>query len=169
MDWIKAPVNCTIFTQRIITFVMPFLRDPVIVPEAIKVRAFSLSSLELDVTVRVENKNPLGITLREVPFTIFCSSGHTNRQIASGNTGRVKIPRNGSVVRIPVISQNAALISALATVITKGGVLVTIRGTAIVDAVLFGWPVPFEKTLPLTMERISNSLAAMKKEDLHEH
>jgi len=93
----------------------------------------------------------------------MCSSGHTDQQLASGNTGRVKIAGNGSTVLcIPVTSQNAALISALSTFVIKGGIQVTIRGTATVDAFLFGWPVPFEKTLPLTMGQIADSLVGEK-------
>ena len=116
-------------------------------------------------SVRVDNPNPLGVTLRELPFTVLCSSGRTDQQLASGNTGRVKIAANGStVLRIPVTSQNAALISALATFVTKGGVQVTIRGTATIDVFLFGWSVPFEKTLPVTMEQVADSLVEKKSE-----
>ena len=139
---------------------MPVFCDPVVTLEDVRLLKVSLSSLDLEVTIRVENPNPLGITLRELPFTIFCSSGHTDRQLASGNTGRIQIAKKGStVLRIPVTSQNTALIRALATFVTKGGVQVTIRGTATIDAVLFGWSVPFEKTLPVTMEQVADSLA----------
>lgn len=144
---------------------MPILKDPVVTLENVRLRKVSLSSLELEVTIRVENPNPLGITLREIPFTVLCSSGRTDQQLASGNTGRVRIPANGStMLQIPVTSQNAALIGALATFITKGGVQVTIRGTATIDAVLFCWSVPFEKTLPVTMEQVAGSLVEKKSE-----
>ena len=110
---------------------MPVFCEPVVTLEDVRLLKVSLSSLDLKVAIRVENPNPLGITLRELPFTVLCSSGQTDQQLASGNTGRVKIARNGStVLRIPVTSQNAALIRALATFVTKGGVQVTIRGTA---------------------------------------
>ena len=139
---------------------MPILCDPVVTLEDIRLRKITLSSLDLELSVRVENPNLLGVTLRELPFTVCCSSGRTEQQLASGNPGRVKIAANGSTVfRIPVTSRNAALIGALATFVTKGGVQVTIRGTATLDAVLFSWSVPFEKTLPVTMEQVAGSLA----------
>jgi LEA14-like dessication related protein len=142
---------------------MPVFCDPVVTLEGVRLRQFTLSSLDLEVIIRIENPNPLGITLRELPFAVLCSSGHTDQQLAAGNTGRVKIARSGStVLRIPVTSQNAALIKVLATFVTKGGVQVTIRGMAIVDAVLFGWSVPFEKTIPVTMEQVAGSLAGEK-------
>ena len=74
---------------------MPLLHDPVITLEEVRLRAISLSSLDLVVLIRVENQNPLGITLRELPFTVLCSSGKSDQQIAAGNTGRVKIPAQG--------------------------------------------------------------------------
>lgn len=145
---------------------MPFLRDPVVTLEEIRVRKITLSSLDLELSIRVDNPNLLGVTLRELPFTVLCSSGRTEQQLASGNPGRVKIAANGStVLRIPVSSQNAALIGALATFITKGGVQVTIRGMATIDAVLFCWSVPFEKTLPVTMEQVAGSLAGKNAAD----
>jgi LEA14-like dessication related protein len=145
---------------------MPVFCEPVVTLEDVRLLKVSLSSLDLKVAIRVENPNPLGITLRELPFTVLCSSGQTDQQLASGNTGRVKIARNGStVLRIPVTSQNAALIRALATFVTKGGVRVTIRGTATIDAVLFGWSIPFSKTLPVTLTEVADSLAGKKRPD----
>jgi LEA14-like dessication related protein len=144
---------------------MPILRDPVVTLEEVRLRKISLSSLDLEVMIRVQNDNPLGITLHELPFTVLCSSGRTDQQLAAGNTGRVKIAARGStLLRIPVHSKNAALIGALATFFMKGGVQVTIRGTATIDAVLFHWSVPFEKTLPVTMEQVADSLAGQQKD-----
>jgi LEA14-like dessication related protein len=138
---------------------MPVLHDPVVTFEEVRVRKISLSSLDLEVTIRVENPNPIGITLRELPFTVMCSSGNRDQEIAAGNTGRVKIPAQGStVLRIPTTSRNAALIRALATFVTRGSVQVTIQGTATIDALLFGWSIPFSKTLPVTMGQVADAI-----------
>lgn len=139
---------------------MPVLHDPVVTLEDVRVRKISLTSLDLDVMIRVENPNPVGITLRQLPFTVMCSSGNRDQEIAAGNTGRVKISAQGStVLRIPTTSQNAALIGALATFVTKGGVQVTIQGKAIIDCLLFGWSIPFTKTLPVTMAQVADAVA----------
>ena len=99
---------------------MPVLHDPVVTLEDARVRKISLTSLDLDVMIRVENPNPIGITLRQLSFIVMCSSGNRNQEIAAGNTGRIKIPAQGSMVlRIPTTSQNAALIVAFATFITN--------------------------------------------------
>ena len=139
---------------------MPVMHDPVVTLEDARVRKISLSALDLEVMIRVENPNLIGITLRELPFTVMCSSGNRDQEIASGNTGRVKIPAQGStVLRVPVTSRNAAILAALATFITKGSVQVTIKGTATIDALLFGWSIPFTKTLPVTMAQVADAVA----------
>ncbi|HII97892.1 MAG TPA: LEA type 2 family protein [Methanoregula sp.] len=139
---------------------MPLLHEPDVSLEDVRLRSLSISSLELDVAIRVKNRNPLGVIVQEVPFKVLCQDGSTSRQIAAGNTGRVTISANdGTLITVPVRSENAALIGALAAFVMKGAVLVTIRGTAVIDAVLFGWSVPFEKTVPVTMEQVADSLA----------
>ena len=112
----------------------------------------------------MQNNNPVGVTLRELPFTVLCRAGDRNTQIATGNTGRVKIAARGStLLHVTVSSQNAALIGALATFVTRGEVQVTIQGTAIIDCFLFGWSIPFSKSLPVTMGQVTDSLAGRKK------
>ncbi|MDO8872527.1 MAG: LEA type 2 family protein [Methanoregula sp.] len=144
-------------------FTMPVLHEPFVSLEEVKLRALSLSSLELEVMIRVQNSNSLGVTLRELPFTVLCSAGDQNQEIATGNTGRVKIPARGStVLRMPVTSQNAALIGALATFVTRGGMQVTIQGTATIDCILFGWSIPFTKTLAVTMAQVAEAVAGAK-------
>jgi LEA14-like dessication related protein len=144
---------------------MPVLHEPVVTLGDVKFRHLSLSSLELDVAIRVQNNNHFGVTLRELPFTVLCRDPDRTRQIAAGNTGRVKIAARGNtVLNIPVRSDNAILIGALAAFMTHGSVQVTIKGTAIIDCLLFGWTVPFSKTLPVTMEQVADSLAGKKKE-----
>jgi LEA14-like dessication related protein len=144
---------------------MPVLHEPIVSLEEVNLHTLSLSSLELDVVIRVQNANPLGITIRELPFHVLCQAGDRKTEIATGNTGRVKIAaKDSTLLHVPVSSQNAALIGALAAFVTTGNVQVTITGTAIIDCLLFGWSVPFTKTLPLTMEQVAGSLGGEKKE-----
>ncbi len=139
---------------------MPLLHEPEVSLEDVRLRSLSISSLELDVAIRVKNRNPLGVTVQEVPFTVLCRDCSAVRQIAAGNTGRVTISANDStLITVPVRSDNAILLAALAALATQGSVQVTIKGTAVIDAVLFNWSVPFEKTLPVTMEQVAGSLA----------
>lgn len=134
---------------------MPLLHEPEVTLEDVQLGSLSVSSLELKVAIRVQNKNPFGVTVKEVPFKVLCRDCETTRQIASGNTGRVTIPANNSILlKVPVKSDNAILLSALATLASQGAVQVTIKGTAVIDCVLFHWSIPFAKDLPVTMDQI---------------
>jgi LEA14-like dessication related protein len=139
---------------------MPLLHEPEVSLEDVRLRSLSISSLELDVAIRVGNKNLVGVTLKELPFSVLCSSTKGDQELAHGNTGRVQIAARGdTLLHVPVRSKNAALIGALATFFTKGEVQVTIKGTATIDAVLFSWSIPFAKTMPVTMEQVAGSLS----------
>ena len=75
---------------------MPILSDPVVTLEGVSLRKVSLSTLDLEVAIRVENNNPVGVTLMECPFTVLCKKEGNYRQIAMGNTGSAKIPAHSS-------------------------------------------------------------------------
>jgi len=143
---------------------MPVLREPVVTLGDVSVRSVSLSSLDLDVAIRVQNPNLFGVTLRELPFTVTFRTEGSDRQIAAGNTGRVKIPaRTSTVLRVPVTSHNSALIGALAAFVATGGIEVTIQGTAVINLLVTGWSVPFRKTVPVTVAQVARTIAGQKK------
>jgi LEA14-like dessication related protein len=142
---------------------MPILQEPSITLEGVKIRSVSLSTLSLDVSIRVQNQNPLGITLKEIPFVVMSGDGTDRQEIAKGNTGTISIPARGStLIPVPVVSHNKALIRALATLVTGGGVPLTIRGTAVIDCVVTHWSVPFEKTVTVTARQIAGAMAGKK-------
>ena len=71
---------------------MPVFSDPVVSLEDVRITRVSLSSLDLTVRVRIENKNMVGITLRELPFTVSSGTAMGGQALAQGNTGRASIP-----------------------------------------------------------------------------
>ena len=142
---------------------MPILQEPAVTLEGIKVRAISLASIDLDVLIRMNNPNPIGVTLRELHFVTLCGTGGHEQEIADGNTGSIRIPaRDSTLITVPVTSHNKALIRAIAAFVARGGIHVTIKGNAVVDAVITGWSVPFKKTMTVTMEQVEESMTGPK-------
>jgi LEA14-like dessication related protein len=142
---------------------MPILHEPVIGLERVKIRSVSLSSLDLDVAIRVQNPNPVGVNLKEIPFLVLIRHGDCLQEIANGNTGNVSIPaRDSTTLTIPVTSRNSAILRALAAFVAKGGIEVTIKGNAVVDAFVTGWSVPFEKTVTVTAAEVTDAVAGRK-------
>jgi LEA14-like dessication related protein len=139
---------------------MPLLKEPAVTLDGVKVLALGLGALELEVDLRVANPNIFGVTLRELPFTVSCVAGGNEHQLATGNTGSVKIRRNSStVLTVPVTVHNAGIIGALTTLVAQGGIEVTVRGTAVIDCIVTCRPVPFTKSVLLTTQQLAESLS----------
>jgi LEA14-like dessication related protein len=144
---------------------MPILQNPDVTLEGVSLRNISLSTLDLEVAIRVENPNPVGATLKECPFAVLYQKEGTSQQIATGNTGGTKIAAStATVLRVPVTSHNTALVGALAALITKGGIEVTIAGTAVVKFLMITKSVPFSRTLPVTMAQVAGIVTGAKKQ-----
>ncbi|MGA2104071.1 LEA type 2 family protein [Methanoregula sp.] len=144
---------------------VPILSDPVVTLEGVSLSNVTLSYLDLDVTIRVENPNPVGADLQECPFTVMYQKGDSSNQIATGNTGNAKIPGNSStVLKVPVTSHNKALAVAFATMVFTGGIEVTIEGVAVIKFLMIKKSVPFSRTLPVTMAEIAGIVTGKKKD-----
>ncbi len=92
---------------------MSVLSDPLVTLDGVMLEKISLSAVDLAVTIRVENKNPLGATLESCPFSVSYDYAGKHEVIASGETGSAKIPGNSvTVVPARVTSKNAALLGA---------------------------------------------------------
>ena len=134
------------------------VNEPVVSLEGVKIRAVHLTSLDLKVSLKMQNANPIDAILRELPFTIYFRSGQQEKEIGSGNTGRVEIPANGSTdISVPVTSYDLALLEALASIIGKGGIRLEIKGNAVIDHIL-GWILPLTESVDLTEREILDAL-----------
>jgi LEA14-like dessication related protein len=142
---------------------MPILHEPVIGLERVKIRSVSLSSLDLDVAIRVQNPNPVGVNLKEIPFLVLIRHGDCLQEIANGNTGNISIPaRDSTILTVPVTSRNSAILRALAAFVARGEIEVTIKGNAVVNAVITEWSVPFEKMVTVTAAEVADAVAGRK-------
>jgi LEA14-like dessication related protein len=142
---------------------VPVLQEPSVSLEGVKIRSVSLKSLGLDVAIRVQNQNPVGITLGEIPFVVLIKDKERVLEVANGNAGTITVQaRDSTAINVPVTSENAAIIRAAAGFVAGGRLEVTIKGTAVVDALVTSLPVPFEKTVVVTAAGIAG--AVVKKE-----
>ena len=142
---------------------MPALVEPVVTLEEVRIRAVHLTSLDLDVKVKVQNPNPIDAILRELPFTVFFRAGNRREEIASGNAGQLEIPAHGSTdIVASVTSYDLELIEALATIVEKGGIQLEIQGNAVIDHIL-GWTLPFSETVNVTERQVLDVLEGKPK------
>lgn len=144
---------------------MSVLSDPVVTLEGVRLENISLSSVVLAVTIRVENKNPVGATLESCPFSVSFVLGGKNEVIATGETGSAKIPGNSvTVVPARVTSKNAALLGAVAQLVLGGKIDVTIDGTAKIKFLMIPKVIPFSRTVPVTTGDIAGMVTGQKKD-----
>jgi len=138
---------------------MPFLKEPAVTIERVTISALTLSALDLVVVLRVENPNLFGVTLRDLPFTVFCITGDKEQQIAAGNAGRITIRGSSSTaLAVPVTAHNAGIVRATASLVGQGGVELEVRGTAVIDCLVTCRPVPFARSIRLTTDQITGAL-----------
>ncbi len=144
---------------------MSVLSDPVVTLEGVKIENVSLSSVDLLVSIRVENKNPVGATLESCPFSVSYDYAGKHEVIANGETGGAKIAGN-SVTMVParVTSKNAVLLGAVAQLVLGGKIDVTIDGTAKITFLMIPKDIPFSRTVPVTTGDIAGMVTGQKKD-----
>jgi len=144
---------------------MSVLHDPVVTLDGVKIENVSLSSVDLLVSIRVENQNPVGATLESCPFSVSYDYAGKHEVIANGETGGAKIPGN-SVTVIParVTSNNAALPGAIAELVLGGKIDIGIDGMAKVKFLLITKEIPFTRTVPVTRKDVVDMLTGQKKD-----
>jgi LEA14-like dessication related protein len=127
----------------------------------VKIQALHLSSIDFDVILRIENPNPFGATVRELPFTVFFRSGNREKEIASGETIQMDIPASGSIeITVPLTSHDLALFEGMVSLIKKGNIQLEIKGSAVIDHIV-GWSLPVTEEIEITEHEIAE--AVLKK------
>jgi len=137
---------------------MQVLNEPLVTVEGVKIRALHLSSVDFDVILRIENPNPFGAAVRELPFTVFFRTGNREKEIASGETVKMDIPASGSIeITVPVTSHDVALFEGIMSLIKKGNIQLEIKGSAVIDHIV-GWSLPVAEEIEITEHEIAEAV-----------
>jgi LEA14-like dessication related protein len=139
---------------------MQTLNEPVVAIKGVKIRALHLSSIDFDVTLKIENPNPFGATVRELPFTVFFRSVNQEKEIARGETVKMDIPASDSIeITVPLTSHDLALFEGIVSLIKKGNIQLKIQGTAVIDHII-GWSLPVTEEIEITEHEIAEAVLA---------
>jgi len=137
---------------------MSVLKEPAVSLEGVKIRAIHLTSIDFDVEIRIDNPNPFGATVRELPFTVFFRDGDQEKEIARSGAVILNIPAGGTItVSVPVASHDLALVEGIASFLEKGNIQLRIEGKAVIDHII-GWSLPFSKTINVTEHDITDAV-----------
>ncbi len=111
----------------------------------------SLTELAYDVTVSVENPNPVGITLKSLTLDIYYQDKNDWVYLTHGEKSGVEIKPGSNLITIPFTASSADIVRSLATLVGSSEVTLQLRGTATPDILGFGPKIPFTytKTVPM--------------------
>ena len=122
------------------------LREPTVTVTSISLEGISLTSISIGTEIRVENPNPVGITLANLTFDLFYETDDGQRYLGHGGKENLTIPKNStSTFHIPVEIGNVQALQALGVLVKKGSLSLVARGMATVDLKLTTVRIPFEK------------------------
>jgi LEA14-like dessication related protein len=122
------------------------LKQPSVNVISITPTKVSPAELGYDVTVSIENPNPVGITLKTLKFDIYYKDNNEWVYLSHAEKGGVEIKPGSNVATIPFTARNAELVSSLETFRSGGEVTLQVRGAAAPDILGFGPEIPFTYT-----------------------
>ena len=130
------------------------LKNPKISVKNVTPVSFSLTELDLSVTLDVYNPNSLGITLKTLSFDIYYQNGAEWVYLCHGEQAGIKISPGENEVTIPITIRNIALASSLLNLIRTGEITFQVRGVASPDFFGIAPKVPFTRTVTRSLKDI---------------
>jgi LEA14-like dessication related protein len=122
------------------------LKAPTVTLTDITLQGISLPSSSTIATVKVDNTNPIGITLADVTFDLFYVTGDGEKYLGHGGQENLTVKGGGvSSFEIPVEVGNVQAIQAAAVLVKEKSLTLVARGTAAVDLKITTVKIPFEK------------------------
>jgi LEA14-like dessication related protein len=128
-------------------------KNPEVSVSTVSLESLSLSALNLNVTVRIDNPNPIGITFRRIAFNIYYRDGSDWNFITHGEQGTMEVKPGKTDLTIPVSVKYTDLYAAGWSILLRGELPLLVNGTASPD--FFGvapeLPFTYNTTIPLKM------------------
>jgi LEA14-like dessication related protein len=128
-----------------------FIKDPQVSVTSVVPTSFSLSEITLNVTLDVNNPNPVGITLKTLSFDVYYQQGNEWMYLSHGETNGVRVNPGENEISIPVTVSNVELGKSLLSLVSNGELTLQIRGYAAPDILGFGPKVPFSHTTTVSL------------------
>ncbi len=153
MDWHYVTVLGLIAAMALIAGCSTLIKEPEIDVTNITIESVTLQKIGLNVTVNVNNPNPIGIALKSVDFDIYYQQGNDWVSFGHGEGGGYDIRPGMNELSIPVTVNSTELIGAGIGALMKNEITLQIRGTAVPDLFGLNPQIPFSrtKTIPVKL------------------
>ncbi len=129
------------------------IKDPEIVVKNVALESADLSSVNLLVTLSINNPNPMGINLKSIVFDVYYQKGDEWNFISHGERGSFSIKPGINEVTVPVSIKTTAIPGAVVGALARGEITLKISGTASPDFFGIAPQIPFSTvtTVPLKL------------------
>jgi len=125
------------------------VKNPEITLDHVAVTSVSLPEIGLNVTLNVDNPNPMGITLKTIVFDVYYRKGNDWIFISHGSGTGINITPGMNQVTLPVSIKTAEIPGAGLGAIMQGEITLQVRGNASPDFFLFSPQIPFNQTVTI--------------------
>jgi LEA14-like dessication related protein len=146
MNWHMYAIFMLIAALTLITGCSMIIKEPQIDVKNVGITSATLQEVVLNVTLNVNNPNPVGITIKSVVFDVYYQQGNDWVLIGHGEGGGYAIKPGMNEITVPVTMKSSALMGAGIGALMKGEITVQIRGTAVPDLLGLNPKIPFTHT-----------------------
>jgi len=153
MNWHIYTFFVLIAAAALIAGCSSLVKEPQIDVKDVAVTSTSLQEITLNVTLNVDNPNPVGVAIKSVVFDLYYQQGGDWVAVGHGEGGGYDIKPGMNEISVPVTVKSSELLSAGIGALSKGEITVQIRGTAVPDLFGLNPKIPFTqtKTIPVKL------------------
>ena len=146
MNWHHYAVFGLVAAAILISGCSMLIKEPQIDVKDVAVTSASLQEIRLNVTLNVNNPNPVGVALKSVVFDMYYQQGNDWVAVGHGDGGGYDIKPGMNEISVPVTVNSSQLLGAGIGALMKGEISVQIRGTAVPDLFGLNPKIPFSHT-----------------------
>jgi LEA14-like dessication related protein len=152
MNWHMYTAFMLIAAFILITGCSMLMKDPEISVKNVAIESISSQTIDLNVTLNVNNPNSMGVTIKSVVFDVYYQQGNEWIAVGHGEGGGYSIKPGMNEITVPVTLKTSELIGAGIGALMKGEITIQIRGTAVPDILRLNPQIPFTHTTTIPVK-----------------
>jgi LEA14-like dessication related protein len=152
MNWHMYTIFVLIAALTLIAGCSMVIKEPQIDVKNVAITSTNLQEIRVNVTLNVNNPNPIGITIKSVVFDVYYQQGNDWVLIGHGEGGGYAIKPGMNEITVPVTLKTSEVMGAGIGALMKGEITVQIRGTAVPDLLGLNPQIPFTHTTTIPVK-----------------
>ena len=138
----------------------PPIKDPVVTVTDIGLSDITVQTMTVNATVVIFNPNPIGAKLNKGVFDVYYLDDTPNFLGHGEQTDIDVISSGNTTVTIPVTIGNIQAIRAVATLVRKGSLTLSVNGSALIDVRVTSFEKRFEQSREFQLRDFASRIPA---------